>query len=305
MLERPIDRGHGVPHRPAFDAWRWHPSEACAALARRLNLPRVAWLAEATSTMDVAEQLAREGAAGGTLVLADAQTAGRGRGGRAWASPPATGLWMTLIERPLVATGLDVLSLRVGLRAASALDRFADAPIALKWPNDLLLPAGKLGGILVEARWREHRPEWVAMGIGINLLKPPVAGSAALGVLPGVPSAATPGAASGDAASGEAASGEGASGDASGNAARYATLRDAVLGELVPAVRAAAAADGPLTDEEMEAFARRDWARGRRVTSPHAGTVAGLSATGAVLIETSGGIVACRSGSLVLEGGSA
>jgi len=196
---------------------------------------------------------------------------------------------MTLIERPLDATGLDVLSLRVGLRAAMALDRFAGGRISLKWPNDLLLPAGKLGGILVEARWREHRPEWVAIGIGINLLVPPVAGSAALGVVTG----ATPGATGGTSV------------DPTRALADFATLREAVLADLVPAVRAAAAADGPLSSRELEAFALRDWARGRRVTSPHAGTVAGVSATGAVLIETPGGIVACRSGSLVLAGGSA
>ena len=285
---RPTDRSHGTSPRP-HDSWRWRPPEDGAALARRLDIPRVAWLAEATSTMDVAEQLARDGAASGTLVLADAQTAGRGRSGRAWASPPGTGLWMTLIERPLDATGLDVLSLRVGLRAAMALDRFAGGRISLKWPNDLLLPAGKLGGILVEARWREHRPEWVAIGIGINLLVPPVAGSAALGVVTG----ATPGATGGTSV------------DPTRALADFTTLREAVLADLVPAVRAAAAADGPLSSRELEAFALRDWARGRRVTSPHAGTVAGVSATGAVLIETPGGIVACRSGSLVLAGGSA
>lgn len=263
-------RDQGTPRHPAGESWKWHPAEDGAALARRLKLPRVAWLVEATSTMDVAEQLAREGAVGGTLVLADAQTAGRGRNGRAWTSPAGTGLWMTLLERPLDATGLDVLSLRVGLRVAAALDRFAGGRIAIKWPNDLLLPGGKLGGILVEARWREHRPEWVAIGIGINLLARPVAGSTALG--------------------------------ATGH---FEALREAVLEDLVPAVRSAAAADGPLSAGELEAFAVRDWARGRRVTSPYAGTVAGVSATGAVLIETSGGMVACRSGSLVLEGGGA
>jgi len=294
-------RDQGTPRHPAGESWKWHSAEEGAALARRLKLPRVAWLAEATSTMDVAEQLAREGAVGGTLVLADAQTAGRGRNGRAWTSPPGTGLWMTLIERPLDATGLDVLSLRVGLRVAASLDRFAGGRISIKWPNDLLLPGGKLGGILVEARWREHRPEWVAIGIGINLLVRPVAGSTALGDRGDRGSSSAASLPSADATSSDAVAPDARS----GATARFEAFREAVLQDLVPAVRSAAAADGPLSAGELEAFAVRDWARGRRVTSPYAGTVAGVSATGAVLIETSGGMVACRSGSLVLEGGGA
>lgn len=232
-------------------------------LAKALDLPHVVWLADVASTMDIADTLARDGAPAGTLVLADAQSRGRGRSGKSWASRPGAGLWMTLIERPLDASGLDVLSLRVGMRAARALDRFASAPVMLKWPNDLLLPTGKVGGILVEARWREQRPDWVAIGIGINLVNPRVPGGASLG--------------------------EGAA-------------HEAVLGELVPALRSAAAARGPLSASELEAYATRDWARGRRVVSPQQGRVAGITADGAVLIETTGGVVPCRSGSLVFEG---
>ncbi len=234
-----------------------------SALATSLDLPRIVWLADVASTMDIADRLARDGAPAGTLVLADAQSRGRGRSGKSWASRPGAGVWMTLIERPLDASGLDVLSLRVGMRAARALDRFASAPVMLKWPNDLLLSTGKVGGILVEARWREQRPEWVSIGIGINLVDPRVPGGASLG--------------------------EGAA-------------RDAVLGELVPAIRSAAAARGPLSASELEAYATRDWARGRRVVAPHGGIVAGITADGAVLIETDEGVIPCRSGSLVFEG---
>lgn len=238
-----------------------------AELARQLDLPRVVWLATVPSTMDEAHALAAAGAPAGTLVLADRQTRGRGRGGKAWTSRPGGGLWMTLIERPLDASGLDVLSLRVGLRAAQVLDRFAPATVQLKWPNDLLLPAGKVGGILVEARWREQRPEWVAIGIGVNLDLPHgLAGAASLGKGVG---------------------------------------RDDVLAELVPAMRGAAGARGALTPREMQEFAGRDWARDRRVVSPASGTVAGISPAGAVLIATPSGVVACTSGSLVFEGGTA
>src|SRR5688500_1156570 len=101
--------------------------------------------------MDVAHRLAGEGSPSGTVVLADQQTAGRGRAGKSWASAPGAGIWLTLVERPGDTSGIEVLSIRVGLRIAEALDRFAAEPIRLKWPNDLYAESGKLGGILVEA----------------------------------------------------------------------------------------------------------------------------------------------------------
>ena len=58
-----------------------------------------------------------------------------------------------------------MLALRVGLRLARALDRFAPEPLRLKWPNDLYVDDKKLAGILIEARWRESRLEWVAIGL--------------------------------------------------------------------------------------------------------------------------------------------
>ena len=115
-------------------------------LAAELSLPRVIVLDDVASTMDVATAAAADGAAAGTLVIADMQRAGRGRAGRHWESSAGDGLWMTLLERVIDAAALEVLSLRIGLRSARALDRFAPAPIRLKWPNDLLLPRGKLGG---------------------------------------------------------------------------------------------------------------------------------------------------------------
>ena len=127
--------------------------ELCATL----GLPRVELLESTTSTLDVAHRLAGEGAPAGTLVIANEQTAGRGRGGKSWQSSPGAGLWITLIERPADTSGLGVLSLRIGLAAAEALDRFAPEPIRLKWPNDLYIDRAKLAGVLVEARWRERR----------------------------------------------------------------------------------------------------------------------------------------------------
>jgi len=283
VMEAAADRP--APQEPA----RAYPTAAEEELARLLDLPRVAWYEELASTMDVAHALAQQGAPSGTLVLADAQSRGRGRGGKTWTSPSGAGLWLTLVERPQDPSALDVLSLRVGLRAARALDRFASAPIAIKWPNDLMLPSGKLGGMLVEVRWRALRPEWIAVGVGINLETPPVAG--ATGLDRREPDAATSHSPPRIAA--HAAPGDRATPD-----------RLVVLAELLPALRAAAAGQGALTPAELEEFAARDWARGRRVVAPDRGTVVGISPAGALLIETADGTVACASGSLILDGES-
>ena len=213
--------------------------------------------------MDLAHRLADEGAPAGTLVIANEQTSGRGRGGKSWQSSPGAGLWLTLIERPTDASGLGVLSLRVGLAAAEALDRFAAEPIRVKWPNDLYVDGGKLAGILVEARWRERSVEWVAIGLGINVRQPPGVEMAA-GLEPG-------------------------------------TERVDVLAELIPAVRRAAQTPGPLDAGEMEEFDARDLARGKACVEPALGRVAGITPTGELLVALADSVAPFRSGSLVLE----
>src|SRR5438874_2355852 len=153
-------------------------------LARTLSLPRVELFDQVGSTLDVAHDLAAVGAPAGTMIVADAQTGGRGRMGRAWRSEPGGGVWMTVIERPTDGLALETLSLRVGLLVAPALDALAASPIRLKWPNDLYVGDRKLAGILIEARWREGRPDWVAIGVGINL-RPPVDEGQAIGLRDG------------------------------------------------------------------------------------------------------------------------
>lgn len=235
-----------------------------AALARRLALPRVAAYDAVPSTLDVAHALAADGADAGTLVLADRQTAGRGRGGRAWSSPSGSGVWLTIVERPRDASALEVLSLRLGLRAARALDAFADAAVQVKWPNDIYVDGGKLGGILVEARWRDGAVDWVAVGLGANL-RPPADVPAARGLRAGV-------------------------------------SRLELLDALVPALRSSAAAAGPLRPAEAREFERRHYAHGRACVEPGVGVVAGVSATGALVVRTARGLEAFTAGSLVLEG---
>lgn len=229
-------------------------------LAARLGLPRVEARQAVTSTMDLAHQIAAEGAPAGTLVLAEEQSGGRGRSGRVWRSAPGAGLWLSLVERPRTADGLDVLSLRVGLRLAPVLERWTAGPVALKWPNDLFVGGRKLAGVLIEARWRGAQPDWVAIGVGINLVAPRD--------LPDATALVDAGA-------------------------------EAVLAEAVPALRAAAFARGPLTREELAEFARRDLAVGQRVSQPADGLVRGISPLGELLVETPAGISPHRAGSLV------
>jgi len=232
-------------------------------LAQRFGLPELVAFDEVGSTLDVAHAMAGEGAPSGTLVIADAQSAGRGRMGRSWRSEAGAGVWLTLIERPVSSRALDVLSLRIGLALAPALDAFAHERVLLKWPNDLYVGDRKLAGVLVEARWRESVPEWVAIGVGINVRVP--------------------------------------SGEPRAVGLRNDVSRIAVLEAAIPAIRAAAALEGALGASELAAFAVRDLAKGRRCVEPVAGTVQGIDASGALLVRVGSEVRAVRGGSLVLQ----
>ena len=214
------------------------------------------------STLDVAHALAPF-APSGTLILANEQTAGRGRHGRHWTSSAGAGVWLTLIERPSDARALDVLAIRCGLYAAEALDALSSAPVGLKWPNDLFVGDRKLAGILIETRWRGTAPEWVAIGLGLNVVAPDVEGAIGLDV---------------------------------------GTTRLGALDRLVPALRRAAMASRHLSDDELHRWMSRDIALGRGVSAPTVGVVRGISACGELLVaDASGQTSAHRSGSLTFD----
>ena len=243
------------PERATYDG---RDGDTLAAL---LDLPRVLVFDEVASTLDVTHALGERREPAGTLVLADAQTAGRGRLGRSWRSDPGAGIWLTLLERPATAESLGVLALRLALAVAPTLEAFASGATRLKWPNDVYVGERKLAGVLVEARWRGARLDWVAIGVGINV-RPP-AGFDGAGLAP-------------------------------------TAQRVDVLTAVIPALRAAARATGPLTDDELARFSRRDLALGRECAEPANGIVAGVRADGALLVDTAAGRVACHAGSLVL-----
>lgn len=124
------------------------------------------------STMDEVAALAAAGAPEGTVVVADHQTAGRGRGGRAWVSTPGAALQCSVLLRPTVGPDrLSPLSLVVGVAVAGALEAFGLAP-RLKWPNDVWLDGVKVAGILVTTRVSPGALAVVA-GIGINVRTQP------------------------------------------------------------------------------------------------------------------------------------
>jgi BirA family biotin operon repressor/biotin-[acetyl-CoA-carboxylase] ligase len=110
---------------------------------------------------------------GATVVFAERQTAGQGRRGRAWASPLAAHLYLSIARR--FAGGfaaLSGLSLAVGVAIAEALRAAGFPQVALKWPNDLVVEGRKLGGILVEVRGEAQGPCDVVLGVGLNLRMP-------------------------------------------------------------------------------------------------------------------------------------
>lgn len=126
------------------------------------------------STNDAAARLAEQGATDGTAVMAGAQTAGRGRLGRQWFSPPGSGLYASVVFRqaPLVPA----LTLAGGVAAAEGIQAATGLPVELKWPNDVVIRDGaarahrrKLAGILAEASSGSAGVQYVVLGFGVNV----------------------------------------------------------------------------------------------------------------------------------------
>ena len=230
--------------------------------------PRLHYFERVDSTMDLLHQLAAGGAEAGTAVLAGEQLGGRGSRGRSWQSPPG-GLWLSVLFRPAAPGGVEVMSLRVGLAVAEALDDLVPRPVQLKWPNDLMLGERKVGGILCEARWQGHTLGWVAVGVGMNVRN-------------AVPQ------------------------ELKEVATTLASERPALTVEdmvqpIVSALRGLDLGADRLTPGELKRFGRRDWLSGRDLRAPAAGRAAGLREDGALLVRPAeGGEIPLRSGSVKL-----
>jgi BirA family biotin operon repressor/biotin-[acetyl-CoA-carboxylase] ligase len=236
-------------------------------LARRWGVPQCGLFRELGSTLDAVHEVAAQGSLAGTVVLAEVQTAGRGRDGRTWQSPVG-GVWLGVLLRPVRAE-LGVMSVRVGLAVADAVDALLGRPeTRLKWPNDVLLGERKLAGILCEGRWQGATVQWLAVGVGVNVcnaIPAPVArGAVALAEwLPAV-------------------------------------RRIDLLDRLVPALATLALAAPDLSERDCAAFAQRDWLLGRQLRSPAAGRARGLRPDGALLVDLGAGTIAVREGHVEL-----
>jgi BirA family biotin operon repressor/biotin-[acetyl-CoA-carboxylase] ligase len=130
----------------------------------------VLFFASIGSTSDVASTLAARGDCEGAIIVAGTQTAGRGRRGRTWFSPPSSGLYVSLVLTPRQARvtpdrAIALLTLAAGVALAEAVELVAGLPAEIKWPNDLFLGRRKLAGILAEGVTRDA----VVLGYGINV----------------------------------------------------------------------------------------------------------------------------------------
>jgi BirA family biotin operon repressor/biotin-[acetyl-CoA-carboxylase] ligase len=122
------------------------------------------------STNAVALRLAADGAEHGTVVVAEEQTAGRGRLGRTWFSEKSTGIYTSIILRPpLAPAAAPVLTLMAGLAAQRAVSSVTGLAVDIRWPNDLLVNGKKVCGILTEMSAEVDRLHTVVLGIGINV----------------------------------------------------------------------------------------------------------------------------------------
>jgi BirA family biotin operon repressor/biotin-[acetyl-CoA-carboxylase] ligase len=155
------------------------PLDLAAALAttseRRDHIGDPAYyFTETTSTNDVAARYAEGGAREGTTVVAGAQTAGRGRLGREWYSPPGAGLYVSVVIRDERAAPF--LTLAGGVAVATGIRKATGLPLEIKWPNDVVTrtsngpsPRRKIAGILAEGSTSAEGLQYVVLGMGINL----------------------------------------------------------------------------------------------------------------------------------------
>ncbi|MEY2404152.1 MAG: BirA family transcriptional regulator [Acidimicrobiaceae bacterium] len=150
------------------------PGDAAKRAMAHTRFADIRWVGETGSTNADLLALARDGAPEGIVLVADHQTAGRGRAGRTWTAPAGASLLLSLLVRP-PARVAGLSSMAIALAASDAIADVAGFRPRLKWPNDLVWPGDgsaadrKLAGILAEAHWPSEREVAVVLGIGINV----------------------------------------------------------------------------------------------------------------------------------------
>lgn len=168
-IESVTNRGYRLISAPdAFDA---------NSIARLIRDPRIRvdFRENVSSTNIVAKQLADEGAPEGTLVVANAQSAGRGRQGRSFASPQDTGVYFTLILRPhFPLEDVSLITSYAAVCLAQTIDECIPNDAQIKWVNDVFVGKKKVSGILSEASFDAETQSiaYVVVGIGVNVIEP-------------------------------------------------------------------------------------------------------------------------------------
>lgn len=161
-------KSHG--YRLAGEADVMTASELATVLDTQWLGTQIAYFDETDSTNIQARKLAEKGAPHGTLVVADCQSAGKGRRGRSWDSPRGTGIWMSILLRPGFSPACaSMLTLVAGMAAVRGIERACGLTPQIKWPNDLVLDGKKICGILTEMSTEEEEIRYVVIGMGINV----------------------------------------------------------------------------------------------------------------------------------------
>jgi len=130
--------------------------------------PVIHRVASCPSTNDLVRQMAGAGAAEGTVVVAEEQTAGRGTKGRGWYSARTKGLYLSVLLRPR-SPKISLLPIAAGLAVREAVAKACRLEGKLRWPNDLVWQGKKLGGILCESGFSGDRLDFAVLGIGLNI----------------------------------------------------------------------------------------------------------------------------------------
>jgi BirA family biotin operon repressor/biotin-[acetyl-CoA-carboxylase] ligase len=223
---------------------------------------------EIDSTNERAKRLGAAGAPHGTLVTADAQTAGRGRQGRSWEAPPGRALLASTVVRPLTERDA-VLPLAAAVAVCEACERAAPVRCRIKWPNDVWIEGRKVAGVLIEGRPQER---WAVIGVGINVATaadefPPELRRIATSLALAAPEAQPP---------------------------DVPDVLDALLDSLATRL------DDP-PDRVLAAWRKRDALLGQAVTwETGSGTAAGVDDRGSLLVDTPRGLVELDAGEVHL-----
>ncbi|MFC4078056.1 biotin--[acetyl-CoA-carboxylase] ligase [Salinithrix halophila] len=166
QIEARPKSGYRLVYRPD----RVAPEELKPFLQTKWVGQKVRYKRSVDSTQPLAHDWAKEGIEEGSLVITEEQIAGRGRMGRAWHSPPHSGIWMSLILRPPIPLAqASQLTLLTSVAITRAIRKETGLNVTIKWPNDLLIDGKKTCGILTELRGEQDQVHYVVQGIGINV----------------------------------------------------------------------------------------------------------------------------------------